>query len=183
MTDKRYSGKFEKLISEERKEKVELERVVEIVLEGKKYKSMLDIGTGGGIFAEKFKSKGLEVAGIDCNKEFLELVKERLPDIEFKYAVAEKLPFDDNSFDLAFMGHVFHEVDNRGKAMSEAYRVVNERLAILEWPFDAGEAGEYGPPISHRVSKEDIFKEAQKAGFTQLTEIKLNVMSLYIIDK
>lgn len=90
------------------------------------------------------------------------------------------MPFADLSFDFAFMGHVFHEVDDREKSMQEAFRVVKKRLVILEWPYSAGS---FGPPMNHRVSKDDIFFEAEKAGFKNLKEEKLKQMSLYILDK
>jgi SAM-dependent methyltransferase len=81
-------------------------------MDGLSIKSMLDIGTGSGVFAEEFFKRSLSVAGIDLNPGMVEIAKGYVPEGEFKIAKAEEIPFKDKSFDLVFMGLVFHEVDD-----------------------------------------------------------------------
>lgn len=180
MSDRKYKGKFDRLRAKERFEAIEVLKIVNLVLKDKQYSSMIDIGTGGGLFAEAFKDKGINAVGIDCNDDFLSAVRDILPNITFKKAVAEEIPFANESFDFALMGHVYHEVDNREKAMSEAYRVVKERLVIVEWPYVSEEKG---PPLDHRIKKEEIVEGALKAGFSNCVVKPLNNVELYIIDK
>ncbi len=52
MHEKRFSGDINRLRSPERQERLEVERVTGLCLEGIFPKTMLDIGTGSGLFAE-----------------------------------------------------------------------------------------------------------------------------------
>ena len=124
----------ERLRSQEHVQRLEVSRVVRLALEDSSIKSLLDIGTGSGIFAEAFAKQGLTVTGIDANPEMLDAAWSHLPTADFKQAAAEAIPFPDSSFDLAFMGLVLHETDDLLKAMQEAGRVSRVRLVVLEWP-------------------------------------------------
>lgn len=180
MSDKRFTGDIDKLRSAERKDRLQVDKVVAYTLAGVDIKSVLDIGTGTGLFAEMFAEKGLSVKGVDCNHEFLRVAQELLPDIDFKVAVAEKLPFDKGQFDLAFMGHLLHETDDPALAVKEACRVCRKRLAILEWPYVEQEVG---PPLDHRIPLETIRKLGHEAGFSQCDVIQLRLMQLVIFDR
>ncbi|GAB4271323.1 MAG: hypothetical protein Kow0029_08880 [Candidatus Rifleibacteriota bacterium] len=180
MNDKIFHGSIEKLRSQERRERLQIERVSNYCLCGQEIASVLDVGTGTGLFAEQFFRLGLKVKGIDCNEEFLKIAKEYVPGAEFKCAVAEKIPFDNSSFDLVFMGHVLHEVDDAEKAVSEAFRVARKRLAVLEWPYVEQS---FGPPLEHRMKEEKVVELGNNAGFTCCDRISMRYMMLYIFDK
>lgn len=180
MNEKVFNGAVEKLRSSERREKLQIERVINYSLAGIEAVSALDIGTGTGLFAEAFANRGLKVKAVDCNLEFLELAESLAPSVEFKKAAAEKLPFDKASFDLVFMGHVLHEADDPLKAMQEAHRVLKKRLVILEWPHRQEDSG---PPLDHRMTAEQIRSLATKAGFSICDLIHLRFMHLYILEK
>jgi ubiquinone/menaquinone biosynthesis C-methylase UbiE len=180
MNDKVFNGAVEKLRSPERREKLQIERVINYSLAGIEAARALDIGTGTGLFAEAFANRGLKVKAVDCNSEFLELARSLVPQVEFKEAAAEKLPFDKASFDLVFMGHVLHEADDPLKAMKEAHRVLKKRFIILEWPYRLEESG---PPLDHRMTAEQIQRLATQAGFAICDLIQLRFMHLYILEK
>ena len=68
---------------------------------------VLDVGCGSGwatrLMAEK--AHGGRVVGIDISDEMIRLARESsatFPNVEFKIASAEKLPFDDAEFTHAF---------------------------------------------------------------------------------
>lgn len=109
MNDRVYNNGIERLRSPERIERLEVEKVVGLCLDHKKINSVLDIGTGSGVFAEGFYKLDKKVTGIDINPEMIAAAKAYLPDVDFKIARAEDLPFDDNTFDLIFMGVIFHK--------------------------------------------------------------------------
>lgn len=180
MNERRFNGEIDKLRSAERKERLQINRVVDYSLAGIDVKSVVDIGTGSGVFAEAFKNRDLIVRGVDCNPEFLKIAAELLPDVEFKQAVAEKLPYDNLSCDLVFMGHLLHETDNAEMAMQEAFRITRQRLAVLEWPYLDQEVG---PPIDHRMPVEKIKALGLHAGFTLCDVIQLRLMQLVIFDR
>jgi ubiquinone/menaquinone biosynthesis C-methylase UbiE len=173
--ERRFSGDADRLRRPERVALLEVERVVELSLEGIKVKNLLDIGTGTGIFAEAFVKHKIQVTGIDPNIELLEIAKSIVPEAQFQKGIAENIPFPDDSFDLVILIHVLHETDNMFKAISEAKRVARKRVVILEWPYLDEEQG---PPIEHRLKPEEIEKTAIAAGF-QIEKFQLKHMDYY----
>ena len=80
--------------------------------------SVLDLGSGTGAAYEQLTN--YETTAIDPDKKMLELNL-------FENKVlgsAEKLPFEDNSFDNVFCSFVWRNVSDTNKALSEVYRVL-----------------------------------------------------------
>lgn len=95
MTERRYSGEIEYLRSAERVAGLEVNCVVELSLTGSDPKSLLDIGTGSGLFAEAFAAEGLKVCGVDLREDMLEAARQYMPDGDFRQSHMETLPFPD----------------------------------------------------------------------------------------
>lgn len=181
MNEKVFNQDPGKLRSPERQERLEVERVADLVAEDiPAGNSLLDIGTGSALFAEAFYKRGLKVSGIDLNPEMIALSAELLPECDFRLGYAEDLPYGNDSFHTAFLGLVFHEVDDHLKALREASRVAVSKVTILEWKFISEEAG---PPIEHRMDPAMIRQLSQEAGFTQFRAVELRKMNLYILTK
>lgn len=178
--DKLYHG-VERLRRPERMAMLEVDKVAALALQGLLAKTVLDVGTGSGIFAEAFAARKLAVTGIDIQEEMLAAARTHVPKATFKLASAEALPFPDASFDLVFMGVVLHENDDPLRAVREAWRVCALRTAVLEWP-DVEQAS-FGPPRSDRLKSEDVFKYAEAAGFARWTAIHLDRLVLYMMEK
>jgi ubiquinone/menaquinone biosynthesis C-methylase UbiE len=174
--ERRFRGQPDRLRSAERVALLEVGRVVALSVEGLAIKRVLDVGTGTGVFAEAFSNLPSAVSGIDTNAELLAVARGFVPQAEFREAPAEDIPFEDGSFDLAFLGHVLHETDNALRALKEARRVAWARVAVLEWPY---RQEEQGPPLEHRLKPEAIEHLAGKAGFRKVESIKLAHMDLY----
>ncbi len=179
MNEKVFNGPVNKLRSKERLEILEVDKVVKCCLEGLNSSTVLDIGTGTGVFAEAFEKSGCNVSAIDTNSDFMKIAKEFAPKALFKIGCAEKLEFDDNSFDIVFMGHVLHEVDSLQDSIREARRVCKKRFAVLEWPR---KVEEMGPPIGHRLDLEKVKKIAELEGFLSFREISLKKLVLWIFE-
>ncbi len=173
--ERRFSGEADRLRRPERVALLEVERVIELSIENLRVKTLLDVGTGTGIFAEAFAKHKIRVTGIDPNTELLEIARTVLPDAEFLKGTAEDIPFPDESFDLVILIHVLHETDDMFKALFEVKRVARKRVVVLEWPYIEEEQG---PPLHHRLKPEDIEKVASKAGF-QIEKFKLKHMEFY----
>jgi ubiquinone/menaquinone biosynthesis C-methylase UbiE len=176
MNDRVYANNVEKLRSAERRERLEVKRVVDLCLEKGDIKSVLDVGTGSGLFAEEFYGRHIAAAGVDINPEMIKAAKEYLPECEFRLSAAEEIQFPDKSFDLVFMGLVFHEVDDYYKALKEAKRIASVAAAILEWPYIKEEKG---PAIEIRIKEEFIKELAAKAGYSKVEVYPLNQLVLY----
>lgn len=179
INDRIYDQKAYKLRSPERLELLEPDIVTGIIADGS-IKSLLDIGTGSGIFAEKFAEKGIHVVGLDINPEMIDAAKEYLPDTLFEIGEAENLPFPDSSFDYAFMGLVFHEVSDYKKAMSEIFRVVKKGASLMEWNYTVEN---FGPPLEHRLKPEFITGLAKETGFMKTEIVNLKNLVLYRLTK
>ena len=175
--ERRFHGEPDRLRSPERLRLLEVERVVALSVRDLTIKSILDVGTGTGIFAEKFSGLSMQVTGIDVNTELLEIARKHVPAGAFREAPAENLPFEGAAFDLVFLGHVLHETDNPLKALEEAHRVAGKRVAVLEWPYREDE--QVGPPIAHRLKPETINDLANKAGFHKVERFQLAHMDFY----
>lgn len=179
MHERRFNDAIERLRRPERIALLEVERVLDLILKDIDVRSVLDAGTGSGIFAEAFVQRGLIVKGIDPNPEMLKAASEFVPLATFQEGTIEAIPFDDKSFDLVFLGHVLHEADDMLKALTETKRCAIQRVAALEWPHAIEEIG---PPINHRLNPDDVEVMAKKAGFAHVDIHKLDHMILYIFS-
>jgi len=178
--ERRFNRAIEQLRAPDRVARLEVERVVQLTLENlTDAKTVLDIGTGTGLFAEAFAARGLQVFGVDANPEMLPEAQKFVPSGIFKESAAERLPFEAGKFDLAFMGLVLHETDDALKALKETHRVATKRVAILEWP---DEEQPFGPPREHRLSYEKITALVRKAGFKNINQLRLESLVLYRLE-
>lgn len=180
MHERRFNREIERLRNPQRIARLEVQRVVDLSLEKMAgVRTVLDVGTGSGLFAENFSAHGLAVTGVDANPEMLPAARRYVPSGTFREGVAEKLPFEDGAFDLVFMGLLLHETDDAQTALDEAHRVASKRVAILEWP---DEEQSFGPPREHRLSYDKITSLVQQAGFKEVQYIRLEHLALYRIN-
>ena len=177
--DKVYHHPIEMLRDPKRLAFLETDKVVQYCLEGITPLTMLDVGTGSGIFAEAFFRRGLEVTGVDIQEPMLEVARTYVPEASFQLASSEKLPFEEKAFDLVFLGLLLHESEQPQKTLEESARVCILRTAVLEWPY---EEGRYGPPIQHRLEPEEIKEMATSSGFSRFKVIPMRFLSLYLLD-
>ncbi|MBI5197573.1 MAG: class I SAM-dependent methyltransferase [Nitrospirae bacterium] len=108
---------------------------------------VLDVATGTGWTARRVAAQGATVVGVDLGTDLIEAAKAaaaeaRLP-IDFRVGDAEKLPFEDRSFDavISTCGVMF--VRDPKAAAAELARVCKKggRLGLTTWPADGTIAG------------------------------------------
>lgn len=174
-----YEGRIDALRAPQRLKRLEVERVVELSLEKLFVTKVLDTGTGTGIFAESFSLRNINVTGVDINPDMLNAALQIVPGVDFRKASAEKLPFNDKSFDIVFLGLVLHESDHPLDALKEAYRVAVSRVVILEWIY---REEEYGPPLDQRFKVEKVTKLARSAGFKKTGKVLMSHYMLYRLN-
>jgi len=102
---------------------------------------ILDVGCGTGALLsrlnELYSQAGL--AGIDPVPKMLEIARGRLPgDAELREGWADRLPFDDASFDVVVSNSMFHYIPQPGPALREMRRVLRTggTLVITDWCDD-----------------------------------------------
>ena len=93
---------------------------------------ILDVGCGTGGFAVAIaETTGAEVVGCDRSPSFLAYAGERSAAVEWVQGDAERLPFDDASFDRVLMSLLLHQLEEPARAVAEAFRVLRRRAALV----------------------------------------------------
>ncbi len=92
----------------------------QVPLDGK----VLDVGIGTGLFEDYLRGKGVEldVVGVDVDKKMLEEAKKK--GYLVMLANAEKLPFEDESFDLVISIDMINSVADKAAVIQEIKRVM-----------------------------------------------------------
>ncbi len=84
----------------------------------------LDLGCGEGRITRELRRRGYDAAGVDVAPRLVEIARERDPQGEYAVAAADSLPYDDGSFELVVAFNVLMNVDDHGRALAEAGRVL-----------------------------------------------------------
>jgi len=101
------------------------------------YGDILEVGTGKGYFTVELAKEGYGFTSIDISDEEQEFARlntkyfgfEKL--VDFKIENAEKLSFDDTSFDIIFSINTIHHLINPIKVMDELIRIVTLEGKII----------------------------------------------------
>jgi demethylmenaquinone methyltransferase / 2-methoxy-6-polyprenyl-1,4-benzoquinol methylase len=104
--------------------------------------TVLDVATGTGAVAlELIRQKGCTVVGLDQSREMLEEARERLgPGVTLVEGTAERLPFEDESFDGLTFTYLLRYVADPAATLRELARVVRRgrTIASLEFALPRG---------------------------------------------
>jgi ubiquinone/menaquinone biosynthesis C-methylase UbiE len=139
----------------------------------------LDAGCGDGYFsiaAAEIVGLGGRVYAFDVDGDGIgrlqkEIAEKKLANIEARVAdVSRLLPLADESVDVVFISNVLHGLvanDESERALKEVARVIKPhgKLAIVE--FKKNETP-MGPPLSIRLSPEDVEMLAKSYGFSKV---------------
>ncbi|RJX24761.1 MAG: class I SAM-dependent methyltransferase [Dethiobacter sp.] len=111
-----------------------LEILAEVIGKDKSFK-VLDVGTGPGFLALLISELGHECFGVDISREMLKIAEEKAEKkglrCTFIHGDAEKLPFDDETFDVVVNRHLLWTLPNPGKAIRDWVRVLKPRGKIM----------------------------------------------------
>lgn len=100
------------------------------------WSNVLDVATGTGAVARRLLEHGCTVTGLDQSPEMLRVARARLGErARFVEGRAERLPFDDASFDAVTFTYLLRYVEDPGAVLRELARVVRPggTLAMLEF--------------------------------------------------
>lgn len=91
-------------------------------------KRVLDVGCAGGFMAEALSGAGAEVTGIDPAAEAIEAARAHAArnglSISYDCGEGEALPYEDGAFDAVVCVDVLEHVDDPGRVLAEAARVL-----------------------------------------------------------
>ena len=116
------------------------DKLLHQILDGKRYKKILDVGCGNAAQTVRLARYGDEVIGVDIADDLLSVARERcreLPNVRFMKEDARKLPFPDQSFDcvLSYGDVLSHITDGYDQALSEISRV-SKTDALISFEVD-----------------------------------------------
>ncbi|MEV0318075.1 methyltransferase domain-containing protein [Streptomyces sp. NPDC050658] len=102
--------------------------------------TVVDIGCGAGRAVAELSERGVHAVGVDPDPRMLAAARERWPSAgEFREAGAEDLPFADASVRGYRADKVFHVLQEPGRAVAEARRVLGPggRIVLVGQDWDA----------------------------------------------
>jgi demethylmenaquinone methyltransferase/2-methoxy-6-polyprenyl-1,4-benzoquinol methylase len=102
---------------------------------------VLDVATGTGLVAESLLDRGFRVTGLDQSAAMLALARERFGDrVPLVEASAERLPFEDGTFDHLTFTYLLRYVDDPAMTLTGLARVVRPggTIAMLEFGLPRG---------------------------------------------
>jgi SAM-dependent methyltransferase len=93
---------------------------------------VLDVGAGTGALTRELVARGATAVAVEPSPEFTRALRERFPDVEVHEAPGERLPFADDTFDVAVAQLVVAFMQDAVAAMRECSRVAR-RVATCMW--------------------------------------------------
>ncbi len=109
------------------------------LLNGKKPALMLDLATGTGELAKDLLRLNPEatVYGVDIAEDMIKLARQKFSKVKglvFETGDGERLPFEDDSFEVVTIGFGIRNYNDIDKGLAEAYRVLKRGgvFAVLE---------------------------------------------------
>ena len=144
-----------------------------------------DLGCGTGYFTVPLSYKVKKVYGIDIQKEMLtflehKIQQQKIGNIETVLSKENEIPLKNKSVDLVLSVNTLHEFRYKEAIIDEMRRVLKAdgRAVIIDFKKEISDSG---PPLSHRISKEQaqrLFKE--KALITLKThDLKLHYLLVF----
>lgn len=137
------------------------------------FKTIIDIGCGTGALCSVLNEKGMKVTGVDSAKKMLKIAQKKPENKKINFVEANglnKLPFEDNSFDIAVASYVAHGLtaSERKILYSEMSRVAKHLVIFHDYNNKRGvftsiieylEGGNYFEFIKYaKMEMEDAFK-------------------------
>jgi ubiquinone/menaquinone biosynthesis C-methylase UbiE len=115
-------------------------RVIEQLLDAAEVERgmrVLDVASGPGYVAAACAARGADVVGVDVASEMVSLARTLYPELDFRQADVERLPFADGSFDAVLAGFLILHVGRPEQVVAALARVLRlgGKLALSTWDF------------------------------------------------
>ncbi len=139
-------------------------------------KTVVDLGCGSGYFSLRLAYVGANVVAADIDSSFLAIVEGKRVDHEIdrnhlktQLIDESRLNLANNSADIILLVNAYHHISDRVDYFSVANKVLkpNGKIVIVDFyniPLPVG------PPVNHKVSKDQVLNELKKAGYQSIEE-------------
>jgi SAM-dependent methyltransferase len=108
-----------------------LDRAMLERIEGRDFRTALDVGCGEGRFCRMLRERGIAATGIDPTETLLRTARERDPEGDYREGRAEALEFVDASFDLVVSYLTLIDIPDIRQAIPEMARVLKPGGTLL----------------------------------------------------
>lgn len=98
-----------------------------------KFNNCLDVGCASGYMVSQIARifPNVKCVGIDIYDKAIEYAKRTYPNIKFKVAFADKLPFKDNTFDVILFYETIEHVENPRECLKDIGRVLKKNGTLI----------------------------------------------------
>lgn len=130
---------------------------------------VMDFGCGPGFYTIPIAKVVARTIAADISPRMLERTdsnaRKNGVTIELLTTDGTEINLEDGSVDLIFLNHVFHEVVNRRRVLSEFLRLLKRsgRLAVVERTRGGLFSRKLGPPV---IDPTEVTQELERAGFS-----------------
>jgi ubiquinone/menaquinone biosynthesis C-methylase UbiE len=143
--------------------------------------SMADIGCGIGLFtfqAAEIGGQNAKIYAIDISDIMLSEVEKRAQLAGYHNIVPLKsdeydFKLKNGSVDFVLICTVLHEVDDKTRFLKEASRICRKDGIISVVEFNETKT-DFGPPLHHRVKREEATKLLYESGFRSAVDFDIN---------
>jgi ubiquinone/menaquinone biosynthesis C-methylase UbiE len=125
---------------------------------------VLDVATGPGYAAERAATRGAHPIGIDIAEGMLEVARARQPELDFRWGDAERLPFEDSSFDAVIGGFVLNHLPHPERAMDETARVLHPGGSVAFSVWDRPERNRINGVVADAIDDVGVERPAELEG-------------------
>jgi SAM-dependent methyltransferase len=121
----------------------------------------LDVGCGPGALTAQLVARlgGGAVSAVDPSASFVAAIRARFPEIDVRCGAAERLPFTDDSFDVALAQLVVHFMTDPVAGLAELGRVTRPGGLVAACVWDHGGGG--GPLATFWRAVRDLDPQAR----------------------
>lgn len=142
--------------------------------------TLLDVGAGSGFFTIPMaESTSGKVYAMDPDSRMLSVIEEKakekdLTNIELLKDYLENLSIQNDSIDFVMASLILHEVSSLTKALSKIFEVLKTGGHLLCLEYEKDDLIIEGPPMSIRISSEELKKQLSLIGFDIVKKTKIN---------
>ena len=162
------------------------------------YDNLLDIGCGTGYLIDMLsKNHKAKYTGLDLSPKMIEEChKKKIKNAIFVEGKSDKLPFDDNTFDVVTCSQSFHHYPETDKPLQEALRVLKPGGVYIISDTGVGPFKMFGVKFDDFIYQhfsnsgdcnvsymEKMIKDMTKNGFKIINYKKINTFIYFIVGQ
>ncbi|MDC7235057.1 MAG: class I SAM-dependent methyltransferase [Spirochaetales bacterium] len=134
---------------------------------------LIDYGAGSGVFTRAIGQFAQEavIHAVDIQEKMIAALQSSMPE-SIRPCLIHKteLPFENDAADGLWSIAVYHEIDDKERFLSEAFRVLKPGgvLLLIDWEKENPRLPK-GPPLRVRTAVTDLISQMSRQGFREIT--------------